>query len=131
MPAEEVTVGTAHAFQKHTTLTEDLVKYLKREVYAQFSRKAEQGEFVILDIGCGNGRHILPVVEFLHLFGSCRLYAIEENEELLEECKAEAERRGVKNVLCSRGRWEDGVPKGKADIVLRTWDAGGSVSGAG
>ena len=105
------------AFQRNSDWAERAVKYLKREAYALFT-KPREGEFVILDIGCGNGKMLLPVVEFLNLFGTCRAYAVERSAELLEECKAEAQRRGVRNITFVQADWMNYQPKEKADLVV-------------
>ncbi len=105
------------AFQRNSSWTESAARYLKREAYSLFTRPQE-GEFVIVDVGCGNGKVLLPVVEFLNLFGSCRVYAVEPSAALLEEFKAEAQRRGVRNITFVNADWMGYQPKEKADLVV-------------
>lgn len=71
----------------------------------------------VADVGSGNGYFTLPVAE---LVGDAPVYAVDIDEELLEELGAAAESRGLSNITCIHDDARDlaAVLPERVDVVL-------------
>ena len=71
----------------------------------------------LVDVGSGGGYYTIPAVEIVGPTG--RVYAIDVNQESLDEVKEAADHAGLANITCIRGRAEETtVCESCADFVF-------------
>lgn len=70
----------------------------------------------VLEVGCGNGRLTLE-----YAGRARRVVAIEPNREMVNEARARARSRGLKNVRFLTRPAQTGIRGGPFDVVLFSW----------
>jgi len=87
--------------------------YSREKVLRETSMK--KGD-VVLDFGCGTGSYLLPAYSIIGETG--KYFAIDANQEAIDNIKKLAETNGIKQIECVRSSLLTGLKKRSVDIVL-------------
>lgn len=108
-------------FLSHITQQDASVAYFKKALPQTMSHlmdKLKTEDWNLLDIGCGVGKELMPIIQFLRTFGKVNVYALEPSKKLIDEFKEKAESLGLKGITFINLPWEEYLPDIKFDFII-------------
>jgi len=108
-------------FLSHITQQDSSVAYFKEaipKIMSHLMGKLRTEGWNLLDIGCGVGKELIPIIKFLRTFGKVNVYALEPAKKLIDEFKKEAESLGLKDITFINLPWEEYSPDTKFDLII-------------